>query len=85
LPEPDFAVAERPLPEPDFAVVERPPPEPGFALLEPPPFELVFASVDRPLRCAWASLATRSLDALPEPRLRAAVARVTEAASFAAA
>jgi hypothetical protein len=92
LLEADVDPDERELPEPepfDFAwpvllvwpellpAVERP----LFEACEP----LLEASAALALRRAWACLAARSPEALPLAFFRAAVARLTEAASLAAA
>jgi hypothetical protein len=82
-------LVERALPELALALAERLLPLPELAWADPlSPFAvdpLLDASVARALRRAWASLAIRSPEALPLLRFRAAVARVTEAASLAAA
>jgi hypothetical protein len=78
-PELDRAFVELPLPLlfSELAFADRPLLEASDALLD--------ASPARALRRAWAPLATRSPEALPLLRFRAAVAWLTEAASLAAA
>lgn len=84
-PEPDLAGLA--VPVLDLAFVDGPlldAPDPSRDAPDPL-LELLGVSVARVLRRDWASLAMRSPEALPLFSFRAAVARLTEAASLAAA
>ncbi|HWD64877.1 MAG TPA: hypothetical protein VG405_06860, partial [Solirubrobacteraceae bacterium] len=85
-PPPDLALVD---PPPELALVDPPPElalvDPPFADASDPLLEAAAASAARVLRRAWACLAIRSPETLPLFSFRAVVARLTEAASAAAA